>query len=307
MTSDNTRDDDGRRGVADAAFQLVVREATRVPLVALSVGMQVWERTRGLRESTLRHGAVALQLAAHTPLGRFLPQPDLDDGAQDEAARIVQHARESRLTSVATGDDAPSSTTRTTSPANEPAAKPAKAAATPAKTATKTASKAPASKPPAPAEPSEAAIEAGAPGVVTEQVEQITEQVAVSEPQSRDDLPIPDFDNVSIGSLRARLRSLDVEQLVTLREWEQAHAHRLPVITLLDNRIAKVAADAGTGTTTATGPAGVSAAAKTEKTATAKPAKSTPYPAEGSAPASGTEAADRAEAAAEDEGGTLRV
>src|SRR3954447_15081347 len=103
MTSDKTRDGDGRRGVADVALQLVVREATRVPMVALSVGMQVWERTRGLRESTLRHGAVALQLAAHTPLGRFLPQSELDDGAQDEAARIVQHARESRLTSVATG------------------------------------------------------------------------------------------------------------------------------------------------------------------------------------------------------------
>jgi hypothetical protein len=297
MTSDNTHDDDGRRGVADAALQLVVREATRVPLVALSVGMQVWQRTRGLRESTLRHGAVALQLAAHTPLGRFLPQSEFDDGAQDEAARIVQHARESRLTSVATGDEATSPGAGTTSTADKPA-KPTKAATKPAKAAAKTAATATR----APADPPQAAVEAGAPGVATEQVEQLTEQLSVREPQSRDELPIPDFDNVSLGSLRARLRSLSVEQLIALREWEQAHAHRLPVITLLDNRITKVAADTGAGSN------GANTANTANRSAGSSPAaRTTPYPAEGSAPESGTEAADRAEAAAEDEGGTLRV
>jgi hypothetical protein len=298
MTSDNTHeDDDGRRGVADAALQLVVREATRVPLVALSVGMQVWQRTRGLRESTLRHGAVALQLAAHTPLGRFLPQSEFDDGAQDEAARIVQHARESRLTSVATGDEATSPGAGTTSTADKPA-KPTKAATKPAKAAAKTAATATR----APADPPLAAVEAGAPGVATEQVEQLTEQLSVREPQSRDELPIPDFDNVSLGSLRARLRSLSVEQLIALREWEQAHAHRLPVITLLDNRITKVAADTGAGSN------GANTANTANRSAGSSPAaRTTPYPAEGSAPESGTEAADRAEAAAEDEGGTLRV
>jgi hypothetical protein len=73
--------------------------------------------------------------------------------------------------------------------------------------------------------------------------EQVTRQLEVEPPQDRDELPIPDFDNVTLGSLRARLRSLSLEQLATLREWEQAHAHRLPVMTLLDNRITKLAAD----------------------------------------------------------------
>ena len=129
----------------------------------------------------------------------------------------------------------------------------------------------------------QAAREAGAPGAVTEDVEKVAEAVHVKEPESREDLPIPDFDNVSLGSLRGRLRSLSLEQLVVLREWEQAHAHRLPVVTLLDNRIAKLSAEAsGNGN------------------------GSTAYPDEG-AQQTGNRAAEQAESAAEGEGGTLRV
>ena len=56
-----------------------------------------------------------------------------------------------------------------------------------------------------------------------------------------DELPLPDYDHMTLGSLRGRLRSLDVDQLVALRSYEKAHADRLPVVTMLDNRIAKLA------------------------------------------------------------------
>ena len=49
---------------------------------------------------------------------------------------------------------------------------------------------------------------------------------------------------MTLGSLRGRLRSLSVEQLVQVRAYEKAHADRLPVVTMLDNRIAKLATDA---------------------------------------------------------------
>src|SRR3954453_3151721 len=55
------------RGPPDPALRLVPREATRLPLFALSAGLQVWEHTRGLREMMLRHGGEALQVGAHTP------------------------------------------------------------------------------------------------------------------------------------------------------------------------------------------------------------------------------------------------
>jgi hypothetical protein len=56
-----------------------------------------------------------------------------------------------------------------------------------------------------------------------------------------DDLPLADYDHMTLGSLRGRLRSLDLAQLVQVRDYEKAHADRLPVVTMLDNRIAKLA------------------------------------------------------------------
>src|SRR3954452_12665965 len=85
------------RGLTDHAVRLVTREATRLPLFALSAGLQVWQRTEGLRGIALRHGGEALQIIAHTPLGRFLPTPVMDDGADDEAERIASQARQARL------------------------------------------------------------------------------------------------------------------------------------------------------------------------------------------------------------------
>jgi len=112
----------------------------------------------------------------------------------------------------------------------------------------------------------------------------------VDAPETRGELPIPDFDNISLGSLRARLKPLSVEQLVVLREWEQAHGNRLPVITTLDNRIAKLGTATGgsNGSATTSGTTGGGAGGGTGKIA---------YPQE----------AVQAERAAEDEGGTLRL
>jgi hypothetical protein len=197
----------------------LARQASRLPLTAFSLGLEAWERSAGIREFALRRGNEALQIAAHTPLGRLLPKLVLDDGADEEAARIAAAVRA----------DGPADLTRDltdTGPTTE--SRPPKTAAA------------------APPRISDAAREVGAPGAVTAEVEQIVEKVAdqleISEPDNRADLPIPDFDNITLGSLRARLRSLSLEQLVTLREWEQAHAHRLPVVTALDNRIAKLGA-----------------------------------------------------------------
>ena len=87
-----------------------------------------------------------------------------------------------------------------------------------------------------------ATIEAAAPPTARAVAETTTARLEIEEPTSHDDLAIPDFDNITLGSLRARLRSLSLEDLGTLRRWEKAHANRMPVLTLLDNRIAKLAA-----------------------------------------------------------------
>lgn len=75
---------------------------------------------------------------------------------------------------------------------------------------------------------------------VVETVSELSDAPAVT---VHDDLPLADYDHMTLGSLRGRLRSLTVPELVQVRDYEKAHAHRLPVVTLLDNRIAKLATD----------------------------------------------------------------
>ncbi len=83
----------------------------------------------------------------------------------------------------------------------------------------------------------------------------------------RDELPIDDYDHMTLGSLRGHLRSLELAQLVQLRDYEKAHAHRLPVVTMLDNRIAKLAT---TGEALAAAPAPATASMGASKGTTKK-------------------------------------
>jgi hypothetical protein len=74
-------------------------------------------------------------------------------------------------------------------------------------------------------------------------VEEVVESSTAPQVAAHDDLPLPDYDHMTLGSLRGRLRSLSVEDLVTVRAYEKAHADRLPVVTMLDNRIARLTTD----------------------------------------------------------------
>jgi hypothetical protein len=56
--------------------------------------------------------------------------------------------------------------------------------------------------------------------------------------------PLPNYDELSVASLRARLRNLDVTQVRQLAEYERAHAARADVLTMFERRIAKLEAEA---------------------------------------------------------------
>ncbi|TDD19135.1 hypothetical protein E1218_24560 [Kribbella turkmenica] len=49
-------------------------------------------------------------------------------------------------------------------------------------------------------------------------------------------LPLPEYDNLPLGSLMTRIRSLDSDRLAELIAYEQAHAHRTAVLELLRHR-----------------------------------------------------------------------
>jgi hypothetical protein len=73
---------------------------------------------------------------------------------------------------------------------------------------------------PADAEPADAERAEDAPGLV--------------------DLPLPSYDTLSLASIRARLRTLDVGQLRVLVNYEQSHAERPEVLGMLERRIEKL-------------------------------------------------------------------
>src|SRR6266566_4417315 len=69
------------------------------------------------------------------------------------------------------------------------------------------------------------------------------EPVAAAEPAAAA-APLPNYDELSVASLRARLRNLDVAQVRELAEYERAHAARADVLTMFERRIAKLEAEA---------------------------------------------------------------
>jgi hypothetical protein len=54
------------------------------------------------------------------------------------------------------------------------------------------------------------------------------------------ELPVPNYDDLSVASLRARLRNLDQAQVRVLLEYEKDHAGRAAVLTMFERRIAKL-------------------------------------------------------------------
>jgi hypothetical protein len=56
------------------------------------------------------------------------------------------------------------------------------------------------------------------------------------------ELPLPNYDELSVASLRARLRTLTSVQVAELAEYERSHAGRTEVITMFERRIAKLEA-----------------------------------------------------------------
>ena len=52
-----------------------------------------------------------------------------------------------------------------------------------------------------------------------------------------DTLPLPDYDHLPLGGLTTRIRTLDATGVRTLIDYEKAHGNRLPVVTVLENRL----------------------------------------------------------------------
>jgi hypothetical protein len=56
---------------------------------------------------------------------------------------------------------------------------------------------------------------------------------------------VPGYDELTIASLRARLRQLDSGQVQELLAYEKANADRPAVVTMFERRIVKLRSDQG--------------------------------------------------------------
>jgi hypothetical protein len=57
---------------------------------------------------------------------------------------------------------------------------------------------------------------------------------------SHDPLPLPDYDQLPIGSVQHRIRSLDATQLRTLIDHEREHGNRQQVLAFLTARLGQL-------------------------------------------------------------------
>ena len=94
----------------------------------------------------------------------------------------------------------------------------------------------PAPAEPVPAEPILAAAPAPTEVTPSRRARRAAEPAAAAEAA----LPVAGYDQLSVASLRARLRVLDVTQVRTLLDYEKAHQNRADMVTMFERRIAKL-------------------------------------------------------------------
>ena len=97
-----------------------------------------------------------------------------------------------------------------------------------------------AAEPAAAAEPKAAAEPTAETGPTAPAEPAAAAEVAAAAEPEQPALPVPNYDGLTIASLRARLRNLDLSQVRVLLEYEKAHAGRAAVLTMFERRIAKL-------------------------------------------------------------------
>ncbi|HEU5157941.1 MAG TPA: hypothetical protein VFU43_13175 [Streptosporangiaceae bacterium] len=78
------------------------------------------------------------------------------------------------------------------------------------------------------------------PEVVPEPVPEPTSTPSRVTKITAESLPVPDYDDATLASVRARLRTLTAAQVSLLRDYEQEHKGRADFLRMYENRIAKL-------------------------------------------------------------------
>jgi hypothetical protein len=156
----------------------------------------------------------------------------------DAGGQAAEHGDAAAVIKIPVTEPRAASQSAPAAPAAPPPA-PAKAPTAPPQTVAPRL-EAPAAPAPAPAKaPRKAAPKAAA------KVAQQTVAPASASPEAAGKPPFPNYDDLSLASLRARLRGLDITAVRQLLSYERAHGSRSDVITMYQRRIEKLEDAAG--------------------------------------------------------------
>lgn len=210
------------------------------PVPAPASPSQGWQAPEGPRNGTAHTG----QAVAERPAERMIPESP--GPAAAAAAPIITPAPKPAAAPKTTSAPRPAAAAKAAAapktvpaPRTAPASKttaPAKSTAapktTPARKTTATPKSAAAPKTAVAAKTSPAAKTTPAAKTVP----------AAKATPATEEPPLPGYDDLSLASLRARLRGLDAPAITAMLAYEKAHARREPVITMLERRLAKITA-----------------------------------------------------------------
>ncbi|WP_017624109.1 hypothetical protein [Nocardiopsis chromatogenes] len=70
--------------------------------------------------------------------------------------------------------------------------------------------------------------------------DEVLQKVRKDSAPAAEDLPVPNYDGLTLPSIRARLRKLTIDEVRLLRAYEVAHQERPEFVKMYDNRIAKL-------------------------------------------------------------------
>jgi hypothetical protein len=214
-----------------------IKEAPAVVLRAVFAGIgQLLMAVDKIRAQTQEHPASSAPAGQdRTGPAQSPPQPTNGTGNVTQLRERPAPAAPTAAAHAGTAGDQPAAT-------HSAAAKPtaAKPAAAPKSTATSK----PAGRPkPAAAKPTAAKSAAAKPTAAKSAAAKPTAaKSAAAKPAAA---PIPGYDDLSVPSLRARLRGLDADGVQALLDYEKAHARRDDVITMFERRLSKIEDEAG--------------------------------------------------------------
>ena len=100
----------------------------------------------------------------------------------------------------------------------------------------------PETAPPETATPETATPETATPETATPETATPETATPETDASASPDLPLANYDTLTVASLRARLRNLSPGQLSILIDYEKAHAGREEVVGMFERRIAKIKA-----------------------------------------------------------------